>query len=485
MRIAKRIAALFGVLFFTLTAAAPAAFADSPSQIVVEDTAGVLYQPQLIPALQKLDFYVPTKVVIYTRNGDYSDNLNEEVLNYARSKHPEWLSADQQKWADGLFIFALDPQGRQVGTYFGEDRKVSLDQQEEIQEATKKLFREAQWTDGTVEGVKSAAGLIARPWYRAPALLWTVGIAGGVGVVGVGSWQLHRSSNRRKFAESMAEGGRSYTSVTLNLEVTELNASTIPSSSAYGSKVLERWHSFASRYRKLTESKTRLEAMEKPEQSGSEGVRLAAKYASDCAELDGLDDVIADSNALLNMSSTWQQAWQSQSGKLTMELDNMAEMLATGSTSGSAESRAALEAQAAQTRSSIEEWGAGLADGSLTPDQALDGLRDARSSLAGLLTQHSQTVIAANTKSQKEAELMSQKMKERQSEESNRLRRSSGSILDVSYPNLPFISIWSFQSGVDAGQSAVQSSRSSSSGSSTGYGHSGGSFSGSGSSSHF
>ena len=31
------------------------------------------------------------------------------MLAFARDQHPEWISADGQKWADGLFLFAFDP----------------------------------------------------------------------------------------------------------------------------------------------------------------------------------------------------------------------------------------------------------------------------------------------------------------------------------------------------------------------------------------
>lgn len=108
-----------------LIGGAPAAQAAAATDIVVEDTAGTLDLDTLFPAIEEIDFNEPTKVAIYTRNGEFSDNLNEEVLRFARENHPEWLSPDKQKWADSLFLFALDPMGRQVGTYFGEDRKVS------------------------------------------------------------------------------------------------------------------------------------------------------------------------------------------------------------------------------------------------------------------------------------------------------------------------------------------------------------------------
>ena len=134
-----------------------AAAAVPPVSVQVEDRAGVLDRSTLLPALEGIEFHEPTRVVVYTYNGRAEDNLNEEVLRFARTEHPEWISADGQKWADGLFIFALDPVGRHVGTYMGEDRKVSLEQRSDIQDAARDLLRDAQWTDGTIAGVRRAA----------------------------------------------------------------------------------------------------------------------------------------------------------------------------------------------------------------------------------------------------------------------------------------------------------------------------------------
>ena len=76
-----------------LIGGASAALASQATDIVVEDTAGTLDLDTLIPAIEKINFNEPTKVAIYTRDGKSVDNLNEEVLRFARDKHPEWLSA--------------------------------------------------------------------------------------------------------------------------------------------------------------------------------------------------------------------------------------------------------------------------------------------------------------------------------------------------------------------------------------------------------
>jgi hypothetical protein len=136
----------------------------------------------------------------------------------------------------------------------------------------------------------------------------------------------------------------------------------------------------------------------------------------------------------------------------------------------------------ALARAEIERLGGGLEDGSLTPEAALDGLKAQRERIGELLGAHAEAVIGAHAKNQKERDLMHRKL-EASTRSWRSTHRTQGSILDVAYPQLPVISIWSFNTGIAAGYSAVDSARSSSS--STGYGSSGGSFSGSGSSSSF
>src|SRR5687768_7820680 len=181
---------LIGVLLAItmLFIGSPAVFAVPPVEIIVEDQAGVLDLNTLVPAVEAIDFYEPTKVAVYTYNGAAEDNLNEEVLRYARTDHPEWISTDGQKWADGLFIFALDPVGRHVGTYMGEDRKVSLEQRDDIQNASKDLLRDAQWTDGTIAGIRRGAELINQPWYRSTAFLVTAWTTATAALAGAATW---------------------------------------------------------------------------------------------------------------------------------------------------------------------------------------------------------------------------------------------------------------------------------------------------------
>ncbi|GGC95608.1 hypothetical protein GCM10011512_23300 [Tersicoccus solisilvae] len=463
----------------------PSARALASGDLVVEDTAGVLYRPQLERDLRDVDFYQPTRVAVYTVRGTSSGNLNEQTLAFARKQHPEWISDDGQKWADGWFILAVDPQGRHVGTYTGEDRKLSEDEQADVQEATKDLFRQAQWTDGTVAGVVKAAALIERPWYRNPGLI-VLGVAAVVVALGaLVARAVARAGRRRRFEEALARGNDSYASVTRDLEVTELHANTIPASSRHGSRMLERWSSFLDDYHGLTTVRSRLDGLSPRDRARKEQVSAAQDYERGIVRLDGLDDAIADANALLNHDGGWEAAWQRQSGELLGQLDEAEAMIDTPETAGSEESRGAIRALARRVRADVETWAAGLRDGSLTGDDALDRLAAAQRDLGTRLDVHADAVISDRTRDEKEADLMRSAL-----EDSRRGRgpqRRSSSIVRYSTADLRGFPVWMYVAGLHAGQSSVDHARSSSSsgGSTTGYGASGGSFSGSGSSSSF
>ncbi|HEX9086926.1 MAG TPA: DUF5129 domain-containing protein [Arthrobacter sp.] len=485
MRFVRKVLGLLVLVVIGLVGSGPAAVAVTPVDIVVEDRAGVLDQNTLLPAVRAIDFYQPTKVAVYTYNGSASDNLNEEVLRFARAEHPEWISEDGQKWANGLFIFALDPTGRHVGTYMGEDRKVSLEQREDIQNASKDLLRDAQWTDGTIAGIQRGAELINQPWYRSTAFLVTAWTAVAAAVAGTATWLIVRWRTRVGSRKELARGDASYSNVSLDLQVTELNASTIPEASRYGSTVLEKHRSFLSKYNTATGLSNQVHALSARDLSRRPNLKLVRSYADAAAELDALDDVIADTNALLNRGSAWAPAWDRQLAPFRADLAAIEQMLSRRNAAGDSATAAALRSFRDQSHRDIERWTAELSDGTITPETALDRLRDARTHLSELLKNHADTVIDGFAKNEKEAALMRQEMESAQAGSKAKYGRTyEPSILGTVYPAYYFFSVPTFNSGFNTGVSSVSSARGGG-GSSTGYGSSGGSFSGSGSSSSF
>ncbi|MFY9635034.1 MAG: DUF5129 domain-containing protein [Cellulosimicrobium cellulans] len=456
----------------------------TPTDVVIEDRAGVLDRNTLVPAIAGIEFHEPTKVAVYTYNGSATDNLNEEVLRFARAEHPDWISPDGQKWADGLFIFALDPVGRHVGTYMGEDRKVSLEQRDDIQNAAKDLLRDAQWTDGTIAGIRRGAELINQPWYRSAAFLITAWVTGGAAVLGAGALMLVRAVTRSTARKELERGDRSYANVSTDLDVTELNAGTIPAASRYGSSVLEKHRTFLNRYNAATGLSNRVHALTPKELGRRPNLKLVREYADAAAELDALDDVIADSNALLNKFTTWPTAWDRQLAPFRNDLAGVEQLLSKRHGQSGSATAAALRSFRDESLRNIERWTTELADGTITPETALDRLRDARSHLSVLLKNHAETVIEGFAKTDREATLMRKEMEDAQEGTDRQHRRTyEPSILGTVYPSYYFFSVPAFNTGLNTGVGSVNSARGG--GATTGYGSSGGSFSGSGSSSSF
>lgn len=478
--------AVLAAAMLVLLGAAPAqAVSTADGDLVVEDTAGTLYLPQIEEELPEVDFRVPTTVVLYTYRGAASDNMNELVLAYARDSHPEWISDDGQKWADGLFILALDPDGRQVGTYFGEDLAVAQPDQTAIQDAAKEEFASGRWTEGMIAGVASAADIVARPWYASPAVIGTAWVGGGAAAATGMIVLFVRSSRRSRFAEQLERGTTHLTTVTMDLDTTELAARTLPAESPYAQRLEQRFADFSRRYHAAVEERNRLDGFEKKERSRSAAVRTATAFADETADMDFVDDAIVNAAALLTKAPTWERAWAAQIDPVR---DDLAAIPDLAQEEGAVElpSMQALTAFAATADAEIERLGAGLRDGSLDPGDAMRALEGLRERLSELLIEHSRAMISVYADDEAEREAM-----EEQFEQQRRTGRArSGSILDtVSTPGYYWSPV-SFAAGYSAGVSEVETSRSASSssfggGSTIGYGSSGGSFSGSGSSSRF
>ena len=270
----------------------------------------------------------------------------------------------------------------------------------------------------------------------------------------------------------------------MDLQVTELNAGTIPDASRYGSTVLEKHRTFMAKYNTATGLANQVHALSPRGLSRRPNLKLARSYADAAAELDALDDVIADTNALLNRGSAWAPAWDRQLAPFRADLAAIEQMLSKRNAEGDSATAAALRSFRDESHREIERWTSELSDGTITPETALDRLRDARTHLSELLKNHADTVIAGFAKNEKEARLMHKEMESAQAGTKAKYGRTyEPSILGTVYPSYYFLSVPTFNSGFTSGVSSVSSARGG--GSTTGYGSSGGSFSGSGSSSSF
>ncbi|MCW4465376.1 DUF5129 domain-containing protein [Glutamicibacter sp. MNS18] len=462
--------------------------------ITVEDTAGVLNEQRLRAALEDIDFNEPTNLAIYTREGEYSDDINTRTLHYAQQSHPEWISQDPEDygdyWADGYFIITLSVEGAdsgQIGTYYGEDRKVSSSQMETIHEAGYGDFKQGRWSDGVVAVATKGATIMNRPWYKQPALWWTVGLGGGIGVAGWGAVLGVRSSRRKKFATELQAGKSHLSNVTMDLDTTELAARTLPTGSYHAADLERRFADFVASYRTNFTEQKELEAAGKKERSSAEGVVRVRKFRIAAEDLDMTDDAIIAASALYTRSATWQDAWRAQTAPVLEDLDQLAELVKGPSKELKAVA-AALESFSHTAQSEVDKAGSDLKAERIDVDTALDRLAEVRKELTAKLEEFSTAQIEAYAQTEEEKEEMRKAMSRSRYSYSKNNPRGGGSILDVTSPGEWFWRVQAYNVGYSSGVSAVTSSReaasSSSGGVSQGY-SGGGSFSGAGGSSRF
>lgn len=143
--------------------------------VEVHDEAEVLDPVRVEEDIAALRTYAPVRVVVWTRDGGPSDNINAETLAWARDlPDEELLSPDGRYWADGTLVITLSVENTsgtgsgQVGTYFGEDIAVeSTSAQEDLQSRGYEHFRALDWGSGVTAIADAAAGEMARPaWTR-------------------------------------------------------------------------------------------------------------------------------------------------------------------------------------------------------------------------------------------------------------------------------------------------------------------------------
>ncbi|PRA08352.1 hypothetical protein CQ010_17675 [Arthrobacter sp. MYb211] len=482
-------AAAATLLFLAVPPAAQAEGINLDS-ITIDDTANVLNEQKLRDAVGEIDFNEPTKVAVYSREGQYADDINSQTLGHARSAHPEWISADPEDygdyWANGYFIITLSVEGPgdgQIGTYFGEDRKVSDSQIRSIHEAGSEDFNQARWTDGVVAVAARGANIINRPWYRHPALGWTVGLGSLGAIGGTGIALAVRSGRRKSFAEQLESGSAHLTNVTMDLDATELSARTLPGDSHHAAELERRFADFAATYRACFTTQQELAQASKKLRSSSPGVARAKEFHANAQALDLTDDAINDAAALYTRGAAWEDAWRRQTAPLLEDLTELPALIEDAPEELQAQA-AALDSYSATAKRAVADLGNELKAEKLDVDTALDKLSELRSQLTERLDAYASAQVEVYASSAEEKQEMHEALRHSRYDSTGASR--SGSILDVIYPASMFWRVNSYNAGYATGVNAVDTSREAASSSGVSHGYSGGgSFSGAGGSSRF
>ena len=373
--------------------------------VEVHDEAGVLQTEPLIEEIQAMRFRDNVHVAVLTVPGWDVDNLNDAVLEYARSHASDtdvpWISTSNSNyWSDGLVILAVAPEARKVGCYFGEDVAVPLEQQAAIQDAAKNQYRQADWYGGTVSMAAKTADVIGRPGggdvgmtYILPGILALVGLAWL-------SYYLWRGFTARRRAR---EALRHYSQVTHDYETTELLAGTIPEDEPHGAQVMARYRWFRSEYEKVTRSWQDFGNPYRAQWFGMSVLRRATELEKRSALLDSLDDVIANTATFLGRSPGWDRVWANEQGPVLEDLQSLRRLCHEIDSSAVA-NRGAIPERSKEERDwvrsrkqRLDDMTSELENGALQPSAALDELDEIASETKTKAARLAREAIDADT----------------------------------------------------------------------------------------
>ena len=375
--------------------------------VEVHDEAGILQTEPLIEEIQAMRFRQDVHVAVLTVPGWDVDNLNDAVLEYARSHASDtdvpWISTSNPNyWSDGLVILAVAPEARKVGCYFGEDVAVPLQQQATIQDAAKNQYRQADWYGGTVSMAAKTADVIGRPGGGDVGMTYILpGISALVGFAWLWYYLWRGFAARRRAREAL----RHYSQVTHDYETTELLAGTIPEDEPHGAQVMARYRWFRSEYEKVTRSWQDFGNPYRAQWFGMSVLGRATELEKRSALLDSLDDVIANTATFLGRSPGWDRVWSNEQGPVLEDLQSLRRLCHEIDSSDAAESGSIAEHTKEERewvrsrKQRLDDMTSSLEDGSLQPSAALDELDEIASETKTKAARLAREAIDADTSS--------------------------------------------------------------------------------------
>ena len=373
--------------------------------VEVHDEAGILRTEPLAKKIQEMRFRQDVHVAVLTVPGWDVTNLNDSVLEYARSHASDtdvpWISTSNPNyWSDGLVILAVAPDSRKVGCYFGEDVAVTLDQQAAIQDAAKDQYRRADWYGGTVSMAAKTADVVGRVGGGGIVMTYILlGISALAGVTWLVYYLWRGFAARRRAREAL----RHYSQVTHDYETTELLAGTIPEDEPHGAQVMARYRWFREEYEKVTRSWQDFGNPYRTQWFGMSVLRRATELEKRSELLDSLDDVIANTATFLSLSPGWDRVWNNEQGPVLEDLQSLRRLChevdsAVVAENGSIAERSKEEREWVRSRKQrLDDMTSDLENGSLQPSAALDELDEIASETKTKASRLAREAIDADT----------------------------------------------------------------------------------------
>lgn len=372
---------LFFLSSFIQNGISGASKADFAPEVVVEDQSSVFEDingQSLGTAMESIGFRQPIKLVILSTDNVPTGNLNEAVLNYARSNHKEWLNAGRDKWADGLVILAVSPNYRKVGTYFGEDVKVSSSKQSKIQEAAKDDFRSGEWSQGMLQAAQAAAKYVPDSSGNGggeddfpPLYSFAMLIAGAANLLR--GFRL-RSSTKRNLREARAH----WDVVQADRYRAEQAFAGIGDAGKYKTGLDMRYKRYQSDFVEAGKewdeigNPTFLQTLSAALNNASADLRQRTE------SMDASDDTFAAAAEFFNLGAGWVDVWMKEIGPVMEDLEVLCELVTSVSeemgTPDAIRGRDEILQWASQQMALIDSLKEQLAKGGITPIAALEKL---------------------------------------------------------------------------------------------------------------
>ena len=344
--------------------------------VEVYDKAHILSSDTVAEKIQEIGFRQDVHVVVVSVPGYMIGNLNAEVLRYARTHQDAprpWISSSNSNyWSDGIIILAVAPDSRKVGCYFGQDTRMPVSQQASIQSAAKKAFNDHKWDDGILAMAKKTADLLGRP--AEGSWLTTFIIPAPASMIGI--WALRNYLRRGLRARAVGkELTESYSRVSLGDEDVELNMRIIPENEPYGARVRMWYRWYRQEYASITRDLQALGRPRGPQWFAWRMLKRVSKMKKRAVMLESLGATISNTVSILNMSSTWEKAWENEQGRVQEDLQALRSLCDTISASrdvplGVKKERKWIKEQ----RSRLGDIEIALASGRTRPSDALDEL---------------------------------------------------------------------------------------------------------------
>ena len=344
--------------------------------VEVYDKAHILSSDTVAEKIQEIGFRQDVHVVVVSVPGYMIGNLNAEVLRYARTHQDAprpWInSSNSNYWSDGIIILAVAPDSRKVGCYFGQDTRLPVSQQASIQSAAKKAFNDHKWDDGILAMAKKTADLLGRP--AEGSWLTTFIIPAPASMIGI--WALRNYLRRGLRARAVGkELTESYSRVSLGDEDVELNMRIIPENEPYGARVRMWYRWYCQEYASITRDLQAFGRPRGPQWFAWRMLKRVSRLKKRAVMLESLGATISNTVSILNMSSTWEKAWENEQGRVQEDLQALRSLCDTISASRDVPLGVKKERKwVKEQRSRLGDIEIALASGRTRPSDALDEL---------------------------------------------------------------------------------------------------------------